>query len=158
MKFGATIEANTFAPWRAYYLQYKALKKLISLIETASDLERRQEALTREQVAHKLRSSPLFDGKWAFLAHNGAATGKNINKAASSSTINTTTTTTTTTSTTTAASFKVTPLQLKQYFLRILDEGRIAIAALSVGAAQGCVDESVKYAKEREAFGVAIAW
>jgi alkylation response protein AidB-like acyl-CoA dehydrogenase len=38
-------------------------------------------------------------------------------------------------------------------FLQILDEGRIAIAALSVGAAQGCVDESVKYAKEREAFG-----
>ncbi|WP_433606624.1 acyl-CoA dehydrogenase family protein [Prescottella agglutinans] len=38
-------------------------------------------------------------------------------------------------------------------FLRILDEGRIAIAALSVGAAQGCVDESVRYAKEREAFG-----
>ncbi|MBX9919351.1 MAG: acyl-CoA dehydrogenase family protein [Mycolicibacterium frederiksbergense] len=41
-------------------------------------------------------------------------------------------------------------------FLRILDEGRIAIAALSVGAAQGCVDESVKYAREREAFGAAI--
>ena len=41
-------------------------------------------------------------------------------------------------------------------FLRTLDEGRIAIAALSVGAAQGCVDESVKYAKEREAFGQAI--
>ncbi|MBP1162708.1 short/branched chain acyl-CoA dehydrogenase [Rhodococcus sp. PvR044] len=41
-------------------------------------------------------------------------------------------------------------------FLRILDEGRIAIAALSVGAAQGCVDESVKYAKEREAFGKPI--
>jgi alkylation response protein AidB-like acyl-CoA dehydrogenase len=38
-------------------------------------------------------------------------------------------------------------------FLHILDEGRIAIAALSTGAAQGCVDESVKYAKEREAFG-----
>jgi len=38
-------------------------------------------------------------------------------------------------------------------FLRILDEGRIAISALAVGAAQGCVDESVKYAKEREAFG-----
>ena len=38
-------------------------------------------------------------------------------------------------------------------FLHILDEGRIAIAALSVGVAQGCVDESVKYAKEREAFG-----
>jgi short/branched chain acyl-CoA dehydrogenase len=41
-------------------------------------------------------------------------------------------------------------------FLRILDEGRIAIAALSVGAAQGCVDECVKYAKERQAFGAAI--
>jgi alkylation response protein AidB-like acyl-CoA dehydrogenase len=38
-------------------------------------------------------------------------------------------------------------------FLRILDEGRIAIAALSVGLAQGCVDESVKYAHERVAFG-----
>ncbi|CAJ1500046.1 acyl-CoA dehydrogenase family protein [[Mycobacterium] burgundiense] len=42
-------------------------------------------------------------------------------------------------------------------FLRILDEGRIAIAALSVGAAQGCVDESVKYAKERSAFGQPIS-
>ncbi|HNM86674.1 MAG: acyl-CoA dehydrogenase family protein [Mycobacterium sp.] len=41
-------------------------------------------------------------------------------------------------------------------FLRILDEGRIAIAALSVGAAQGCVDESVKYARERSAFGHSI--
>ncbi|WP_277370568.1 acyl-CoA dehydrogenase family protein [Rhodococcus rhodochrous] len=41
-------------------------------------------------------------------------------------------------------------------FLRILDEGRIAIAALSTGAAQGCVEESVKYAKEREAFGSPI--
>jgi short/branched chain acyl-CoA dehydrogenase len=38
-------------------------------------------------------------------------------------------------------------------FLRILDEGRIAIAALATGLAQGCVDESVGYAKEREAFG-----
>src|ERR1700746_983218 len=41
-------------------------------------------------------------------------------------------------------------------FLRILDEGRIAIAALSTGAAQGCVDESVKYAKERQSFGQPI--
>ena len=32
-------------------------------------------------------------------------------------------------------------------FLSILDEGRIAIAALSIAAAQGCVDESIKYAK-----------
>jgi len=38
-------------------------------------------------------------------------------------------------------------------FLSILDEGRIAIAALAVGLAQGCVDESVRYAREREAFG-----
>lgn len=38
-------------------------------------------------------------------------------------------------------------------FLSILDEGRIAIAALATGAAQGCVDESVRYAKERTAFG-----
>ncbi len=38
-------------------------------------------------------------------------------------------------------------------FLQILDEGRIAIAALSVGLAQGCVDESVRYANTREAFG-----
>src|SRR5699024_2544041 len=42
-------------------------------------------------------------------------------------------------------------------FLRILDEGRIAVGALSVGAAQGCVDESVKYAKERQAFGKPIS-
>ncbi|MEU1178615.1 acyl-CoA dehydrogenase family protein [Streptomyces sp. NPDC005820] len=38
-------------------------------------------------------------------------------------------------------------------FLRILDEGRIAIAALATGLAQGCVDESLTYAREREAFG-----
>lgn len=38
-------------------------------------------------------------------------------------------------------------------FLSTLDEGRIAIAALGVGLAQGCVDESVRYASEREAFG-----
>lgn len=38
-------------------------------------------------------------------------------------------------------------------FLRILDEGRIAIAALATGLAQGCVDESVRYAKQRQAFG-----
>jgi alkylation response protein AidB-like acyl-CoA dehydrogenase len=41
-------------------------------------------------------------------------------------------------------------------FLRILDEGRIAISAIGVGLAQGCVDESVKYARERHAFGRAI--
>jgi short-chain 2-methylacyl-CoA dehydrogenase len=41
-------------------------------------------------------------------------------------------------------------------FLEILDEGRIAIAALSTGLAQGCVDEAVRYAKQRQAFGHAI--
>jgi len=38
-------------------------------------------------------------------------------------------------------------------FLRTLDEGRIAIAALATGLAQGCVDESVRYVRERDAFG-----
>jgi short-chain 2-methylacyl-CoA dehydrogenase len=41
-------------------------------------------------------------------------------------------------------------------FLRTLDEGRIAIAAMGVGLAQGCVDESVRYAKQRHAFGQPI--
>lgn len=41
-------------------------------------------------------------------------------------------------------------------FLQTLDEGRIAIAALSVGAAQGCIDESLRYAKQRKAFGKLI--
>ena len=39
----------------------------------------------------------------------------------------------------------------------VLDEGRIAIAALAVGVAQGCVDESVRYAGEREALSARIA-
>ena len=38
-------------------------------------------------------------------------------------------------------------------FLRTLDDGRIAIAALSVGLAQGCLEESIKYASQRQAFG-----
>ncbi len=38
-------------------------------------------------------------------------------------------------------------------FLEILDEGRVAIAALAVGLAQGCIDECVRYVGEREAFG-----
>jgi short-chain 2-methylacyl-CoA dehydrogenase len=41
-------------------------------------------------------------------------------------------------------------------FLSTLDEGRVAISALAVGLAQGCVDESVRYAREREAFGAPI--
>jgi short-chain 2-methylacyl-CoA dehydrogenase len=38
-------------------------------------------------------------------------------------------------------------------FMQILDGGRVAIAALAVGLAQGCVDECVRYVREREAFG-----
>ncbi|MFJ1755349.1 acyl-CoA dehydrogenase family protein [Kitasatospora sp. NPDC088134] len=38
-------------------------------------------------------------------------------------------------------------------FLRILDEGRIAIAALATGLSQGCVDQSLSYAATRHAFG-----
>jgi short/branched chain acyl-CoA dehydrogenase len=38
-------------------------------------------------------------------------------------------------------------------FLQALDEGRVAIAAVSVGLAQGCIDECLRYVKERSAFG-----
>ena len=41
-------------------------------------------------------------------------------------------------------------------FLTILDGGRISVAALSVGLARGAYDESMKYAKERHAFGKPI--
>jgi alkylation response protein AidB-like acyl-CoA dehydrogenase len=42
-------------------------------------------------------------------------------------------------------------------FLRTLEEGRVAVAALATGLCQGCVDECVKYARERQAFGQPIA-
>ncbi|MGH2718166.1 MAG: acyl-CoA dehydrogenase family protein [Actinomycetota bacterium] len=38
-------------------------------------------------------------------------------------------------------------------FLTILDGGRVAIAALAVGLAQGCLEESMSYARRRTAFG-----
>jgi short-chain 2-methylacyl-CoA dehydrogenase len=41
-------------------------------------------------------------------------------------------------------------------FLKTLDDGRIAISALAVGMIQGCIDECVRYASEREAFGKPI--
>ena len=41
-------------------------------------------------------------------------------------------------------------------FLRILDEGRVAISSLATGLAQGCVDECTRYAKDRVSFGVPI--
>lgn len=42
-------------------------------------------------------------------------------------------------------------------FMKTLDAGRIGIAALSVGIAQGALDESLKYASVRKQFGAAIA-
>jgi len=41
-------------------------------------------------------------------------------------------------------------------FLQTLDEGRVAIAALAAGLAQGCVDECLRYVRERSAFGHAL--
>jgi alkylation response protein AidB-like acyl-CoA dehydrogenase len=41
--------------------------------------------------------------------------------------------------------------------MKILDGGRISIAALSLGIAKGAYEASVKYAKEREQFGQPIA-
>ena len=41
-------------------------------------------------------------------------------------------------------------------FLKILDDGRIAISALAVGLAQACLDASVEHARTRNAFGGAI--
>ncbi|GAB2482427.1 acyl-CoA dehydrogenase family protein [Jatrophihabitans fulvus] len=41
-------------------------------------------------------------------------------------------------------------------FLAVLDDGRIAIAALAVGLAQGCLDLSLRYANERHTFGAPI--
>ncbi|HEV7750263.1 MAG TPA: acyl-CoA dehydrogenase family protein [Baekduia sp.] len=42
-------------------------------------------------------------------------------------------------------------------FLHILDIGRIGVAAMGVGLAQGSLDEALKYAKERKAFGQSIS-
>jgi alkylation response protein AidB-like acyl-CoA dehydrogenase len=41
--------------------------------------------------------------------------------------------------------------------MKVLDGGRISIAALSLGIAKGALDASIKYAKEREQFGQPIA-
>ncbi|BCL80262.1 acyl-CoA dehydrogenase [Ktedonobacteria bacterium brp13] len=41
-------------------------------------------------------------------------------------------------------------------FMQILDAGRVAIAALSVGLAQACLDEALKYAQQRKQFGMPI--
>jgi short-chain 2-methylacyl-CoA dehydrogenase len=41
-------------------------------------------------------------------------------------------------------------------FLQILDGGRIGVAAMGVGLAQGALDEAISYARERRAFGQPI--
>ena len=41
-------------------------------------------------------------------------------------------------------------------FLAILDDGRVAIAALAVGVIQACLEQSVQYAKDRHTFGKPI--
>ncbi len=41
-------------------------------------------------------------------------------------------------------------------FLHILDEGRVAISALAVGVIEACLEHSVRYAGERQAFGKPI--
>lgn len=42
-------------------------------------------------------------------------------------------------------------------FLHILDEGRIAIAALATGAAEGCLEAAIDYARKRTVFGEALS-
>jgi alkylation response protein AidB-like acyl-CoA dehydrogenase len=42
-------------------------------------------------------------------------------------------------------------------FLHILDIGRIGVAAMGVGLAQGALDEALAYARQRKAFGRAIS-
>src|SRR3954465_6341832 len=42
-------------------------------------------------------------------------------------------------------------------FLHILDGGRIGVAAMGVGLAQGALDEALAYAKQRQAFGQPIS-
>jgi short/branched chain acyl-CoA dehydrogenase len=42
-------------------------------------------------------------------------------------------------------------------FLQVLDIGRIGVAAMGVGLAQGALDEALAYAKERRAFGKPIS-
>jgi alkylation response protein AidB-like acyl-CoA dehydrogenase len=44
-----------------------------------------------------------------------------------------------------------------KYFMETLNGGRISIAAMALGIAQGAFDEAVRYAKERKQFGQAVA-
>jgi short/branched chain acyl-CoA dehydrogenase len=42
-------------------------------------------------------------------------------------------------------------------FLKVLDSGRIGVAAMGVGLAQGALDQALAYARERKAFGQSIS-
>jgi len=42
-------------------------------------------------------------------------------------------------------------------FLKVLDIGRIGVAAMGVGLAQGALDQALAYARERQAFGQSIS-
>ena len=84
MKFGETIVQNAYRPWSSNYLEYNALKKLISLIHTAQVSERQQQSrivdsvttaasdvvvvvIGKEQIDHKLRHK-IFENKWKYLS------------------------------------------------------------------------------------------
>ena len=41
--------------------------------------------------------------------------------------------------------------------MKTLDNGRLGVAATALGVAQGCLDEAIKYAKERKQFGRPLA-
>jgi short/branched chain acyl-CoA dehydrogenase len=49
------------------------------------------------------------------------------------------------------------PGQGFRQFLQTLDGGRIGVSAMGVGLAQGALDEALRYAKERVAFGTTIS-
>ena len=49
------------------------------------------------------------------------------------------------------------PGQGFKQFLHILDIGRIGVASMGVGLAQGALDQAIAYAKERRAFGKPIS-
>jgi len=70
MKFGETIVQSAYVPWVQpvnQYLEYNALKKLISLIHTSLEMERAGQFVSQDLVTHKLRHS-LFQDKWVHLS------------------------------------------------------------------------------------------
>ena len=84
MKFGNRIREERYEPWAKKYLQYNALKKIISLISTAKEKKENTNTATKEEVNYKLRDS-LFEDKWTFIStfygvkDGNVKTGKDIN-------------------------------------------------------------------------------